>query len=323
MQRRPLGKSGLETAPLIFGGNVFGWTIDKDRSFVLLDAFVDAGFNAIDTADVYSRWVPGNAGGESEAIIGEWLKARGKRDDVLILTKVGSTMGQNGDDTRNDLSGKWIEKAVDASLKRLKTDYIDLYQSHWMDTVTPTEETLRAYEKLIAAGKVRAIGASNHDVPKLKEASALASDKGLPRYETLQPHYNLYSRNTFEGELQDYAVAEDLGVIPYFSLESGFLSGKYRTGADLKNASRGGALKDHFNARGVRILAVLDGIAQRLEATPAQVSLAWLLSRPGVTAPIVSATSLEQWNDTLKAATLEIPEDALDELTAASEYDLG
>ncbi len=323
MQRRPLGKSGLETAPLVFGGNVFGWTIDKDRSFVLLDAFIDAGFNAIDTADVYSRWVPGNSGGESETIIGEWLKARGKRDDVLILTKVGSSMGQNGDDARNDLSSKWIEKAIDASLKRLKTDYIDLYQSHWMDKVTPTEETLRAYETLIQSGKVRAIGASNHDVPKLKEAVALAAEKALPRYETLQPHYNLYSRSTFEGELQDYAVAENLGVITYFSLESGFLSGKYKTAEDLKSASRGGALKDHFNERGVRILAVLDGIAQRLEATPAQVSLAWLLSRPGVTAPIVSATSLEQLNDTLKAATLEVPQDALDELTAASEYDLG
>lgn len=319
MQKRPLGKSGLETAPLVFGGNVFGWTIDKAKSFEILDAFVDAGFNAIDTADVYSRWVPGNAGGESETIIGEWLKARGRRDDVLILTKVGSSMGQNGEDTRNDLSAKWIERAVEDSLRRLQTDVIDLYQSHWMDKVTPTEETLRAFETLIQSGKVRAIGASNHDVPKLKEAAALSAEKGLPRYETLQPHYNLYSRSTFEGELQDYAVAENLGVITYFSLESGFLSGKYRSADDLKAASRGGALKDHFNERGVRILAVLDGIAQRLEATPAQVSLAWLLSRPGVTAPIVSATSLDQLNDTLKAATLEVPQDALDELTEASE----
>ena len=322
MQRRPLGKSGLETAPLVFGGNVFGWTIDKAKSFEILDAFVDAGFNAIETADVYSRWVPGNKGGESETIIGEWLKARGRRDDVLILTKVGSSMGQNGEDARNDLSAKWIETAVEDSLRRLQTDVIDLYQSHWMDKVAPTEETLRAYEKLIQSGKVRAIGASNHDVPKLKEAAALAAEKGLPRYETLQPHYNLYSRSTFEGELQDYAVAEGLGVITYFSLESGFLSGKYKSADDLKSASRGGALKDHFNERGVRILAVLDGVAQRLEATPAQVSLAWLLSRPGVTAPIVSATSLDQLNDTLKAATLEVPQDALDELTEASAYDL-
>ncbi len=322
MQKRPLGKSGLETAPLVFGGNVFGWTIDRDRSFEILDAFVDAGFNAIDTADVYSRWVPGNTGGESETIIGEWLKARGRRDDVLILTKVGSSMGQNGEDARNDLSAKWIEKAVEDSLRRLQTDVIDLYQSHWMDKVTPTEETLRAYETLIQSGKVRVIGASNHDVPKLKEAVALAAEKGLPRYETLQPHYNLYSRATFEGELQDYAVAQNLGVITYFSLESGFLSGKYRSAEDLKSASRGGALKGHFNERGVRILAVLDGVAQRLEATPAQVSLAWLLSRPGVTAPIVSATSLDQLHDTLKAATLEVPQDALDELTEASAYAL-
>ena len=320
MQKRPLGKSGLDTAPLVFGGNVFGWTVDKARSFELLDAFVDAGFNAIDTADVYSRWVPGNTGGESESIIGEWLKARGKRDDVLILTKVGSPMGQNGDDDRYDLSAHWIERAVEASLKRLKTDYIDLYQSHWMDKTTRTDETLGAYDKLIKAGKVRAIGASNHDVPKLTEAFSLASEKGLPRYETLQPHYNLYSRDTFEGELQDFAVAENLGVITYFSLESGFLSGKYKTAEDLKDAKRGGALKDHFNERGVRILAVLDGVAQRNEATAAQVSLAWLLAQPGITAPIVSATSLDQLNDTLKAATLELSPHDIDELNEASAY---
>lgn len=321
MQKRPLGKSGLETGPLVFGGNVFGWTIDKDRSFELLDAFVDAGFNAIDTADVYSRWVPGNAGGESESIIGEWLKARGRRDDVVILTKVGSSMGHNGDDARNDLSAHWIEREVEASLKRLKTDYIDLYQSHWMDKTTPTEETLGAYDKLIKAGKVRAIGASNHDVAKLTEALGLASEKGLPRYETLQPHYNLYSRNTFEGELQDYAVAEDLGVITYFSLESGFLSGKYKTAADADQSKRGGGmLKDHFSERGVRILAVLDGVAQRNEATAAQVSLAWLLVQPGITAPIVSATSLDQLNDTLKAATLELSAHDIAELNDASAY---
>ncbi|CAN5230603.1 aldo/keto reductase [soil metagenome] len=319
---RALGQSGLMTAPLILGGNVFGWTIDKARSFAVLDAFVDAGFNAIDTADVYSRWVPGHAGGESETIIGEWLKARGRRDDILILTKVGMSMGQNGDDDRKDLSSHWIERAVEASLKRLKTDHIDLYQSHAMDPATPTEETLRAYDRLIEAGKVRAIGASNHDVPKLAEALGLAADGGLPRYETLQPHYNLYSRDTFEGPLQDFAVAQGLGVIPYFSLESGFLSGKYRTAADLVNSKRGGgALKDHFDARGVRILAVLDAVAQRNEATAAQASLAWLSSRPGVTAPIVSATSVDQLHDTLKSATLELSDDDVAELTAASDYD--
>ena len=319
-KKRALGKSGLETAPLVFGGNVFGWTIDKARSFEILDAFVGAGFNAIDTADAYSRWVPGNSGGESETIIGEWLKARRRRDDVLILTKVGSTMGQNGDDTRNDLSPRWIERAVEDSLRRLQTDVIDLYQSHWMDGTTPTEETLRAYERLIQAGKVRAIGASNHDAARMREALDVAADKGLPRYETVQPHYNLYSRSTFEGEQQDLAVAEGLGVITYFSLESGFLSGKYRTVADADASKRGGGmLKDHFNERGVRILAVLDAVARRNEATPAQVALAWLLSRPGVTAPIVSATSLDQLNDTLKAATLTLSDTDLADLTTASD----
>lgn len=319
MQQRPLAKSGLHTAPLVFGGNVFGWTIDRETSFALLDAFVDAGFNAIDTADVYSRWVPGNAGGESETIIGEWLKARGRRDDVLILTKVGSSMGQNGDDARNDLSPRWIEKAAEASLKRLRIETIDLYQSHWMDAATPTDETLRAYERLIEAGKVRAIGASNHDAPKVREALDLAASQRLPRYQTVQPHYNLYSRDTFEGPLQDLAVAEDLGVITYFSLESGFLTGKYKTAADLEGRARGGALKDKFDERGVRILAVLDAVARRNEATSAQVALAWLLSRPGVTAPIVSATSTDQLADTLKAATLTLSAEDLAELTLASD----
>lgn len=319
-KKRALGKSGLATAPLVFGGNVFGWTIDKAKSFEILDAFVGAGFNAIDTADVYSRWVPGNSGGESETIIGEWLKARRRRDDVLILTKVGSTMGQNGDDTRNDLSPGWIERAVEDSLRRLQTDVIDLYQSHWMDKTTPTEETLRAYERLIEAGKVRAIGASNHDAARMREALDVAADKGLPRYETVQPHYNLYNRSTFEGEQQDLAVAEGLGVITYFSLESGFLSGKYKTVADADASKRGGGmLKDHFNERGVRILVVLDAVAQRNEATPAQVALAWLLSRPGVTAPIVSATTLDQLQDTLRAATLTLSVQDLADLTAASD----
>lgn len=319
LKKRALGKSGLSTAPLVFGGNVFGWTIDKATSFEILDAFVGSGFNAIDTADVYSRWVPGNAGGESETIIGEWLKARGKRDDVLILTKVGSTMGQNGDDARNDLSPAWIERAVEDSLRRLQTDVIDLYQSHWMDRTTPHEATLEAYDRLIKAGKVRAIGASNFDAPNLKAALDL-SKTGLPRYETIQPHYNLYSRSTFEGPLQDLAVAEGLGVISYFSLEAGFLTGKYKSMAEAEASRRGiGILKDHFDARGVRILGVLDAVARRNEATPAQVALAWLLSRPGVTAPIVSATSIDQLNDTLKAATLDLSAEDLADLTEASE----
>ena len=317
MQKRPLGRSGLETAPLVFGGNVFGWTVDKDRSFALLDGFVDAGFNAIDTADVYSRWVPGNAGGESETIIGEWLKARGRRDDVLILTKVGSPMGQHPDD-RKDLSAGWIERAVEDSLRRLQTDVIDLYQSHREDPDTPQEDTLRAYDRLIQAGKVRAIGVSNHSAQATAEGLAISEREGLPRYETLQPHYNLYSRSTFEGPLQDLAVEQGLGVITYFSLESGFLSGKYRTAQEAAGTTRGGGLADRFNERGMRILATLRGVAERNQATSAQVALAWLLTRPGVTAPIVSATSLEQLADTLKAAKLTLSAEDVAELTEAS-----
>lgn len=318
LTQRPLGKSGLSTAPLVFGGNVLGWTIDKAKSFEILDAFVGSGFNAIDTADAYSTWVPGNTGGESETIIGEWLKARGNRDKVLILTKVGSPMGQHPDD-RKDLSPAWIERAVEDSLRRLQTDVIDLYQSHWMDPATPHEATLEAYDRLIKAGKVRAIGASNFDAANLKQALDVSATKGLAPYETLQPHYNLYSRSTFEGPLQDLAVAEGLGVITYFSLESGFLTGKYKSVADLKGSARGGGMKDKFDGRGVRILAVLDAVAKRNEATPAQVALAWLLTRPGVTAPIVSATSIDQLNDTLKAATLTLSAQDLTDLTEASD----
>lgn len=315
MQMRPLGASGLSTAPLIFGGNVFGWTADRERSFTLLDAFVDAGFNAIDTADSYSTWVPGHSGGESETIIGEWLKRRGRRDDVLILTKVGSDMGQG----HKDLSPGWIERAVEDSLRRLGTDVIDLYQAHWFDPATPQDETLRAFDRLVKAGKVRALGVSNHSAEQTAAALAISERDGLARYQTLQPHYNLYSRATFEGPLQDLAVREGLGAITYYSLESGFLSGKYAGVEDLKGSPRAGGLKDRFNERGVRILATLRAVAQRNEATPAQVSLAWLMTRPGVAAPIVSATSLEQLSDTLKAAQLRLSEADLAELTTASE----
>ena len=314
MRRRSLGRSGLETAPLVFGGNVFGWTADRETSFSLLDAFVEAGFNAIDTADSYSRWVPGHEGGESEAIIGDWLKARGRRDDVLILTKVGSDMGQG----RNDLSPGWIERAVEASLRRLKTDRIDLYQAHWHDPETPQEETLRAFDRLVTAGKVRAIGVSNHDAGQVAEALAISKREGLAAYQTIQPHYNLYSRDTFEGPLQDLAVREGLGVITYFSLESGFLTGKYKSAAQIAGTAREGMLKDKFDERGVRILATLGAVAKRLEASPAQVALAWLLTRPGVTAPIVSATSVQQLNDTLKAAAIELSPVDIEDLTEAS-----
>ena len=315
MHKRPLGRSGLETAPLVFGGNVFGWTADRETSFALMDAFVDAGFNAIDTADAYSRWVPGHEGGESETIVGEWLKARGRREDVLILTKVGSDMGQG----HNDLSPAWIERAVEDSLRRLQTDYIDLYQTHWPDPKTPQEDTLEALDRLVEAGKVRAIGTSNHDAAQVREALDISKDKGLARYETIQPHYNLYSRDTFEGALQDVAVTEGLGVITYFSLEAGFLTGKYASAAEVAGTAREGMLKDKFDERGIRILATLKAVANRLEATPAQVSLAWLLTRPGVTAPIVSATSVEQLKDTLAAARLEFGDADVRELTEASQ----
>lgn len=315
MRHRPLGNSGLTIAPLVFGGNVFGWTADRERSFDLLDAFVAAGFDAVDTADSYSRWVPGHAGGESETIIGDWLQARGGRDRIKLFTKVGSDMGQG----HNDLSPGWIEKAVEDSLRRLRTDYIDLYQAHWPDPLTPQEETLRALDRLVQAGKVRAIGVSNHSAEQVEAALAISAREGLAAYATLQPHYNLYSRATFEGRLQDLAVARGLGVITYFSLEAGFLSGKYKTAAQIVGTAREGMLKDKFDARGVRLLAVLEGVAQRNEATSAQVALAWLLSRPAVTAPIVSATSTTQLKEVLKAASLELSTEDLAQLTEASE----
>lgn len=314
LPKRKLGSSGLDIAPLVFGGNVFGWTADEATSFALLDAFVEAGFDAIDTADAYSRWVPGHSGGESETIIGKWLKARGRRDDVKILTKVGSDMGQG----HNDLSSAWIETAIEASLRRLQTDYIDLYQTHWPDPNTPQDETLRALDKLVQAGKVRATGTSNHSAEQVSEALDISQREGLAAYATIQPHYNLYSRDTFEGGLQDLAVEKGLGVITYFSLESGFLTGKYKTVDQIAGTKREGMLKDKFDERGVRILAVLDAVAQKNEATSAQVALAWLLAQPGVTAPIVSATSTEQLADTLKAATLKLSDEDLAELTEAS-----
>ncbi|QSF55370.1 aldo/keto reductase [Brevundimonas fontaquae] len=316
LTKRKLGSSGLDIAPLVFGGNVFGWTADEATSFALLDAFVEAGFDAIDTADAYSRWVPGHSGGESETIIGKWLKARGRRDDVKILTKVGSDMGQG----HNDLSPAWIETAVEASLRRLQTDYIDLYQTHWPDPKMPQEETLRALDKLVQAGKVRAIGTSNHSAEQVAEALDISQREGLAAYATIQPHYNLYSRDTFEGGLQDLAVEKGLGVITYFSLESGFLTGKYKTVDQIAGTKREGMLKDKFDERGVRILAVLDAVAQKSEATSAQVALAWLLAQPGVTAPIVSATSTEQLADTLKAATLMLSDEYVAELMEASGY---
>jgi aryl-alcohol dehydrogenase-like predicted oxidoreductase len=312
---RPLGRTGLAIAPLVFGGNVFGWTVDEKTSFDLLDGFVDAGLDAIDTADVYSAWAPGNKGGESETIIGKWLKANpAKRDKVLILTKVGLDLG--GD--RKGLSQRWIMQAVEDSLRRLQTDRIDLYQSHRPDPAIPCEETLGAYDRLMKAGKVRAIGASNFTAAQLGEALQVARDKGLPRYETLQPEYNLYTRGGFEDELRDLAISQGLGVITYYSLASGFLSGKYRAKEDLAQSQRGTGVAKYMNERGERILQALDQVAARHQAAPAEVALAWLMARPGVTAPIASATSRTQLASLVRSTTLVLSADDQTVLDQAS-----
>jgi aryl-alcohol dehydrogenase-like predicted oxidoreductase len=313
MTLRPLGRSGLMVPPLCFGGNVFGWTVDQAGGERLLDALMAQGLNFIDTADVYSRWAPGHTGGESETLIGHWLKARGGRDKVVIATKVGIDMGEG----RKGLSARYIRAAVDDSLKRLQTDYIDLYQAHIDDTETPLEETLGAFGELIAAGKVRAIGASNYSAERLEQALALSAEHGLPRYESLQPHYNLYERGKFEGPTARACLEHGVGVIPYFSLAAGFLTGKYRSPADVQGA-RGGAVKDMLNPRGFAILAALDAVSAQLGARPAQVALAWLMAQPAVTAPIASATSEAQLQDLVAATTLSLPQDALAALDAAS-----
>jgi aryl-alcohol dehydrogenase-like predicted oxidoreductase len=314
MQQRELGRSGLTVAPLAFGGNVFGWTADTPTSLALLDAFVDAGFNLVDTADVYSRWVGGHRGGESETIIGQWLKASGKRDRIVLATKVGKDMG--GGNT--GLSPRWIRQAVDDSLRRLQTDHIDLYQSHDDDAGTPLEDTLGTFADLIREGKVRAIGASNVTAPRLAEALAVSARLGLPRYETLQPHFNLIERAPYEAALQPLCVAEGLGVINFFGLARGFLTGKYRSAADLGKSARGAGVKAYLNPRGLAILAALDTVAAELNATPAQVALAWQMVQPGITAPIASATSLVQLHELLGAAHLVLPAHALARLDGAS-----
>lgn len=315
MQYRRLGRTDLQIAPLVLGGNVFGWTADKARSFELLDRFVEAGFNAIDTADVYSAWAPGNKGGESETIIGEWMRSRGARDRVIVVTKVGSPMGPG----KKGLSPKYIEEACEASLKRLGIEAIDLYLSHWPDPDTPYEQTLAGYAKLLEKGKVRFIGASNLNAEQLGAALAVARRNNLPRYEALQPEYNLYDRFSFDGPLRELCMAEEIGVITYFSLAKGFLSGKYRSEADLNKSPRGGGVKAYLNERGRRILHALDEVSRRLSAKPAEVALAWLMARPGVTAPIASATTLDQLESLIKAASLSLPPTdvkALDEASA-------
>lgn len=313
MQKRPLGKSPLSIAPLAFGGNVFGWSADEKRSFELLDAFVDAGGNLIDTADVYSAWVPGNHGGESEIIIGKWLKKSGKRAQVVISTKVAKWAEQPG------LSPVNIRQAVDGSLKRLQVDCIDLYQAHEDDASVPLEETLDAFGRLIDQGKVRVIGASNYAAARFADALAVSKQHGLPRYESLQPEYNLVSRAGYEKELEPLIRRENIGVISYYALASGFLSGKYRSAADLaKSAARGGAVTKFLNPHGLQILAALDAVAAAQHATPAQVALAWLIARPGLTAPIVSATSVEQLRELLGATTLQLSHNEIAQLDLAS-----
>ncbi|HSV17463.1 MAG TPA: aldo/keto reductase [Casimicrobiaceae bacterium] len=314
MERRTLGNTGIAVAPLAFGGNVFGWTADEPTSFRLLDAFVDAGFNLIDTADSYSRWVPGHTGGESETVIGNWIARRGRHDDVVIATKVGSDMGLGYKCLRKD----YIVQAAEQSLRRLRVDALDLYQSHWDDDKTPLDETLEAYAQLQRQGKVKAIGASNLTAARLDEALGVSRAKGLPRYATLQPLYNLYDRDAFEGALQQLCLRENIGVIPYYALAAGFLTGKYRSEADFGKSPRGPGMKKYLNARGQRILASLDAAARRLNATPAQIALAWLMVQPGVTAPIASATSLAQLAELLAATRLTLDRDTLQALDGAS-----
>jgi aryl-alcohol dehydrogenase-like predicted oxidoreductase len=311
MEKRRLGKSDLQVAPLCLGGNVFGWTADEDTSFALLDGFVEAGFNFIDTADVYSKWAAGHHGGESEMILGDWLKRRGKRDDVIIATKVGSEMAPG----KKGLSKAYIARAIEDSLRRLNTDYIDLYQSHRDDDETPIEETLEAYGALIKAGKVRAIGASNFSVQRFAASLEASAKHGLPRYQTLQPEYNLMVRD-FEKELAPLCQRHDVGVIPYFGLASGFLTGKYRSKADLRQSERGEDVEAYLTPRGFKVLDALDAVSERHDARPAQVAVAWLMTK--VTAPIASATSLKQLGDLVASARLQLGEADIRQLEAAS-----
>jgi aryl-alcohol dehydrogenase-like predicted oxidoreductase len=308
---RRIGATDLETPPMVFGGNVFGWTADRETSFALLDRFVDAGGTLVDTADAYSAWVPGHRGGESETLIGEWLKQSGKR--IGIATKVGMLPGEGGE----KLAPARIAAACDASLKRLGVDRIDLYYAHQDDDSVPQEDVLAAFQKLIDAGKVRHIAASNFSALRLKSALDIATREGLPHYRALQPEYNLVSRHKFEGELQDLCVTHNLGVLPYFGLASGFLTGKYRTEADLGQSVRGGAMKELLAGKGSAVLAAMDGVAEETGATLSQIALAWLAAQPGVTAPIASATSVSQLDELIAGWSLELSRDQLDRLTAA------
>ncbi len=311
---RPLGRSGLQVSPICLGGNVFGWTIDEAMSFRLLDAWVDAGMNFVDTADVYSKWVPGHSGGESETIIGKWLRRGGKRDRVILATKVGKPMGEG----LSGLSRNYIRSAVEASLRRLQTDVIDLYQSHDDDRSTPLEESLAAFGELIKEGKIRAIGASNYDADRLSAALAVSKANGLARYESLQPLYNLVERAAYEDALEKVCLEHGLGVINFYALASGFLTGKYRSSADLGKSARGGGAKKYLNAQGLAVLDALDAVAAPLGATPGQVALAWQMARPSITAPIASATSVAQLDELVGAARLVLDAEAMKLIDRAS-----
>ncbi len=314
MQLRTLGRSSLQVAPLCLGGNVFGWTASEEASFAVLDAFVGAGFNFIDTADVYSVWVPGHRGGESETVIGNWLKRSGGRKNVVIATKVGMTMAPD----RKGLSAAHIVRSAEDSLRRLQTDYIDLYFSHCDDASVPLEETLDAYQKLIAAGKVRAIGASNYTAARFGEALDVSRKSALPRYEVLQPHYNLYVRSDYESGLEPLCLEHQIGVVSYYALASGFLSGKYRTPADAAKSARGKVIVEKFlNERGLRILAALDEVARRYHASAASVALAWQIARPSITAPIASATTVDQLRELAASTQLQLDQSAIEQLNAA------
>ena len=315
MKKRELERSGILVAPLALGGNVFGWTVDEPTAFGILDAFIDAGFSLIDTADVYSRWAPGNRGGESETIIDKWMRARGTREWVVLATKVGSEMGPK----KRGLSKEHILHAAEASLLRLKTDYIDLYQSHYDDPAAPIEETLAAYEQLIGEGKVRVIGASNFTADRLRQSLVTGGERGLPRYETLQPLYNLVERGEYERTLAPVVREEKLGVLPYYSLAGGFLTGKYRSADDLSKSVRGQGVRKYLNERGLKILDALDRVAEDHHVTPASVAIAWLLTRPGVIAPIASATSVEQLGALIAGAKLELDRASIELLDKASE----
>jgi aryl-alcohol dehydrogenase-like predicted oxidoreductase len=319
MDTRALGRSGLQVSPVCLGGNVFGWTVDEPISFRLLDAWVDAGMNVVDTADVYSRWVRGHTGGESETVIGKWFRQSGKRQRVVLATKVGKPMGEND----KGLSHAYIRRAVEASLRRLQTDFIDLYQAHDDDAATPLEETLAAFAELIKEGKVRAVGASNYTAPRLALALDTSERLGLPRYESLQPLYNLLERAAYEDELEPLCVERGLGVINFFALAMGFLTGKYRSVADLgKSVRGGGVIKQYLNERGLAVLGALDAVAGSTGATAAQVAIAWQIARPSITAPIASATNERQLAELVAAARLRLDAPsiaALDRVSRASE----